>query len=207
MINKRDLHIKVNKKELFKQLGLFVVFTLIAILLYGFLHETAHFIACKSLNLDASITIDLFQNPPLYVTNCPQANQLSHFNLFVIRSAPYLLSTILMLLLLIFFKPSKFYHLALPSGILLLDWLNVINLFTFFSNSLDYRNDILQMAVLDNKIYYFLILSFIGLTTMFYFRVLIKYSRVQPKKVLLAGSLIRDTLKIIINKKKPRRAS
>jgi hypothetical protein len=168
-------NIKSNKRELAKQLGLFIIITFFVILGYGFVHETAHFIACKGLNLEANITINLLQNPPLYVTTCPKATQLNPSGLFIIRSAPYFLSMIIMLLLLLFFRPKQFYHFALPSGILLSDWLNILNLFKFFSNTIDYRNDFLQVAVLHYLKYDFLMSLFLGLTSMFYFWILLRY--------------------------------
>ncbi len=163
-------------KYIFKQLGLFIIIVILGIYFYGFFHETTHFLACKSLGISGKININLFQNPPLYVTNCPQADQLSQGGLFIIRSAPYFSSAIIMLILLISFRIKEFYYLGIPTIIILSDWFNIFNI---FSKNINYSNDFLQVSTLPNKVYSVLISLFLALTSVFYLWIFLKYLKMK----------------------------
>lgn len=158
----------IDNRKFTKQLILFAILSLIIISLYGFVHETAHFIACKSIGSDAKITINLLQSPPLYLTTCPQAINFSKGELFITRSAPYLLSAIIMISLAIFFRTSKLFYLALPSGIFLSDWFNILNLFNLNLLPLTASNDFLQVFALTNKFYFFLMVLLTTITLVSY---------------------------------------
>lgn len=152
------------EKTLFLYVLLFMILTFFGIYLYGFIHESAHFLACKSLGISAEITIDLFRNPPLFLTTCPEAVNLPAGGLFIIRSAPYLLSALIMLIILVFFKPLNIYYLFIPLAILLSDW---FNLFIPLLGSISFPNDFIQIAFLPNKFYSVLISVLLASTTLF----------------------------------------
>jgi hypothetical protein len=151
-------------KSLLKQLFLFVVLASILVFLLGYMHEFSHFVACKSFGLESSVYINLFLKNPEYVTSCPGAETLSNWQFFVVRAMPYFFSMILMIFLFFLYKPKIFVGLALPGAIVIESWLNVLHLIDPFNETIDFRNDLLQIAVQTNKGYLFLVLLFMGVS-------------------------------------------
>lgn len=147
-----------------KQLIIFVIFTTFLVFLFGYLHEFSHFVACKSFGLESSMSINPFQASPEYVTFCLGAETLSNWQFFVVRALPYFVSMVLMIFLFFFYKPKSLVSLALPGAIVIGDWLNVLHLVGPFNEVIDYRNDLLQIAVQTNNGYLFLVLLFMGVS-------------------------------------------
>ena len=144
------------------------VLTLITVYSYGFVHETAHWTACKIIGLNGNITIDLIKDPPLYMANCEGINEQTNFSKFLFWGFPYIVSLVIMVLFLIFLDKEKFYLLGFPLGIFFNDAMNIFGLYSWTYKTGNTGNDLLNILLKTPKVYYIIIAIVLTLTFLFF---------------------------------------
>ncbi len=159
----------MNKKITIKRINpwkfLQIMFILAILFLIGwsFVHETAHYTACNLIGLNSKITVDLFQNPPLFQASCEGINERSILSKFFFLGAPYMFSCIVILCFLLFWKKKTLYSITFPFAILMSDMFNLWGFYTF-NSTYDFRNDLVQIVFKSGKPYLYLLLVILSVS-------------------------------------------
>jgi len=162
-------------KTYLKLTPILMILIIITLILYGFVHESAHYITCGSIGLKANFTINLLQNPPLYMVSCDGINEKPPFSKFIFWGAPYIVSLIVMVLLFLFLRKDKFYLISIPTGIIFSDALNVFGFYQWTYKIGELGNDLLHILIKTPRPYFIVIAAILGLTAYFYVLNLIRF--------------------------------
>jgi hypothetical protein len=163
-------------------LGL-VVFILVALIIYSFIHEISHAASCKIVGLNPTINISLFQKKPIFGVDCLGINEKSNFEKFLFWGSPYIISLLFMISIFLFLKKDNLYLVAIPSAILLVDMFNVFGLYEWTYKIGQSGNDLLNILFKTNKVYFSIIACVLGLTTYFFILNLINFVKLQALNI------------------------
>ena len=152
-----------------------IILIFITLILYGFVHETAHYLTCESIGLEGNMSIDLLQNPPKYMVACEGINEETSFSKFIFWGSPYMVSLIVMISLFFFLKKDRFYLISIPTGILLSDLLNIFGFYQWTYKIGEAGNDFLHILFKTPKPYFITIAFVLGLTVYFYALILVVF--------------------------------
>ena len=165
----------------FKKLLLMLILIIIFFILYGFVHEFAHYSACSLLGLKSTISINLLQNPPKYQADCQGINEKGNLGKFFFWSSPYMLSLILIILYLFLWKWKTFYMLSIPLAIVMSDIFNLMGFYEWLFGKGQIMNDIFILAVKIPKFYTLILLAIIGLSITGFILIYIKTIKAESK--------------------------
>ena len=135
---------------------------ILLLLIYGYIHEAAHWSICNLSGLQGKINIDIFKAKPDFSINCEGIDAKPTWVKFLFSSSPYILSLILLISIFMFLhKKNSIISLILSLPIFLSDLFNLIGFYRWFLGHGDVRNDLVGIYYL-NKVYLTLFLILIS---------------------------------------------
>ncbi len=157
-------------KKLLIHLVISILLTIVLVNLYGYAHEIAHFVACRNQGLDSSMVLESSFPNSIFLTNCPGMFELANWGTFLIISAPYLISLLIIFCLFKFTNSKNIFNFILPSAILINCWANIVSLFI----EMDPSNDFIQAYALGMPFFQGMVLI-MGLMSSIYIMMITKF--------------------------------
>lgn len=155
------------KNEVLVNGVLIFILTLVFVFVFGVPHEMTHYAFCEMVGLEGDVTIDIFQNPPLFVNNCDGINEKSTFSKYLVWGTPYITGLIIMILLFMYLPRNKFYMISIPLALIFSVFQNLVGFYDCMDLICNYGNDLLQLYFKARAGLYFTFFL-IGITAVFF---------------------------------------